>query len=265
LTGAPAPARRMKHFFTLLFHEIRMLLISPATYVAAVLFLMLMGLFYVMALQDAARVASDTLPSETFFSLFFLPVWFMVPLLTMRSIAEERRQGTLETLMSTPASALAVVTAKFLGAYLFYIFLWALTLGYPLVAAATLPGSAAQEHLLDFASLAGGYTFVALSGAFYVAIGIFTSSLTRTQLVAGMLCFCILFIITVSGRLILEYPLPEATLAFADKPLEYLQTFRHLEDFSRGVIDTRPFFLYLSGMAVLLGVTSLLIESKLKR
>ncbi len=253
----------MRNFFTLLFHELRLLLIAPSTYVAAVLFLLLMGFIYLWAIRAAALAPQEDLPSSQFFQLFWLPVCFVVPLLTMRSIAEERRLGTLETLMTTPTTALEVVISKWLAGYIFYAGLWALTLGFPLLAYDGMPAGAADARLLDPASLAGGYAFVVLTGALHVALGLFASSLTRSTLVAGMLGFSLLFVLIVSGRLLMQIPGTEGQLlALAREPVEYLQTFRHLEDFSRGVVDSRPLFLYLSNTVLVLGLTSLVVESK---
>tara|TARA_B100001248_G_scaffold262589_1_gene259715 strand:+ start:11078 stop:11803 length:726 start_codon:yes stop_codon:yes gene_type:complete len=240
-----------------------MLLVAPATYVAAVLFLLLMGFLYLFLLEDFSRVPQDSLPSTAFFSVFWLPVFFMVPLLTMKSIAEERNSGTLETLMTTSASPFEVVLSKFLGAYCFYCFLWGVTISFPLIVHATLPASSIDPRLLDMASWTGGYLFVALSGVLYIALGIFCSSLTRSQLVAGMLSFSLLFMIIIGGRLLAELPLLEiSSFQFLNEPIKTLQVFSQLEDFSRGIIDSRPFFLYISSGFLFLGLTSLWVEAK---
>lgn len=253
----------MRHFRSLFIHEIRMLLIAPATYIASVLFLLLMGFLYLFLLEDFSRIPQESLPSTAFFSVFWLPVFFIVPLLTMKSIAEERNSGTLETLMTTPANAFEIVFSKFLGAYCFYCFLWAITITFPFIVHATLPEGSVDSRLLDMASWGGGYLFVALSGVLYVALGIFASSLTRSQLVAGMLSFSMLFMLIVGGRLLSELPLLEVpSFQFLNEPIKVLQVFNQLEDFSRGILDSRPFFLYISSGFLLLGLTSFWVEAK---
>ena len=92
----------MRHFFTLLSHEIRVLLFSPSTYIAAVLFLLVMGFIFTGILDAYSKTPQETPPAVVFFQLFWLPVFFMVPLLTMKCFAEERRLGTIETLLTTP-------------------------------------------------------------------------------------------------------------------------------------------------------------------
>ena len=82
----------MGHFFTLVRHEVRLLFIAPSTYVASVLFILLMGFIYWATLRSMTLIPQDTSSISKYFSLFWLPIFFTVPLLTMRSIAEERNQ-----------------------------------------------------------------------------------------------------------------------------------------------------------------------------
>ena len=250
----------MKHFFSLMIHELRVLFLAPATYLATVMFLLLMGSLYVLILRDFSVAPQDNLPGQDFFQLFWLPVFFMVPLLTMKSIAEERRLGTLETLMTTPVTAAEIVLSKFLAAYFFYCALWGLTMGFPWLVSLWLDNVQVREVLLDKAVLQGGYLFVAISGLLFISVGIFASSLTRSQLVAGMLCFSILFLLILGPPIILGQNLP--MLEWLQKPLDYLHIFRFLEDFMRGVVDTRPFFYYLSTTILVLSLSGMIVESK---
>jgi len=111
----------MRLFRILLAHELRMLLVSPATYIAATLFLLVMGFVFAGILETFTAAPQEAAPAAVFFQLFWLPVFFMVPLLTMKSIAEERRLGTLETLLTTPVSTPQVVLAKFAASYALYL------------------------------------------------------------------------------------------------------------------------------------------------
>ena len=119
----------MKHFPTILGHEIRMLLVNPGTYVAGVLFLGVMGFVFTSMLQDYSEGPIETPPAVRFFQVFFIPVLFMVPLLTMKCLAEERRLGTMETLLTTPVSTTEVVLGKYGAAYALYLGMWASTAG----------------------------------------------------------------------------------------------------------------------------------------
>jgi len=251
----------MRHFLILLKHELRMLLINPSTYIAGVLFLCLMGFIYWAILRSSVNAATDVLPIVQFFQVFWIPVFFVVPLLTMRSIAGERSNGTLDTLMTTPASRVAVILSKFSGAYLFYILLWALTLGFPIITQKLHPNAAEAGALLDTASITGSFIFLAVSGVLFISIGIMASSVTRSQLVAGMLSFTTLFVVVVGGQQLGN--LAESWQAeWLNAIVNYLQIFEHLDDFSRGIIDTRPFFYYTSTGLLLLGLSTLVIEAK---
>ena len=253
----------MRNFFILLKHELRMLLISPPTYIAAVLFLGLMGFLYWAILRGMVNTPEESLPIVQFLSIFWIPVFFVVPLLTMRSIAGERSTGTLDTLMTTPTSRVAVILSKFAGAYIFYMLLWLATLSFPLLAAKFFPSAALSGSLLEPAPIIGGFTFLALSGILFISIGIFASSITRSQLVAGMLSFTTLFVVIIGGQQLGNIAEGGADLSFwMSEMVSYLQIFQHLDDFSRGVIDTRPFFYYTSTGVLLLGLSTLVIEAK---
>ena len=253
----------MRNFFVLLKHELRMLLISPPTYIAAVLFLGLMGFLYWAILRGMVNTPEENLPLVQFLSIFWIPAFFVVPLLTMRSIAGERSTGTLDTLMTTPTSRVAVILSKFAGAYTFYMLLWLSTLSFPLLAAKFFPSAALSGSLLEPAPIIGGFTFLAFSGILFISIGIFASSITRSQLVAGMLSFTTLFVVIIGGQQLGNIAAGGANLSFwMSELVNYLQIFQHLDDFSRGVIDTRPFFYYTSTGLLLLGLSTLVIEAK---
>lgn len=250
----------MRQAYHLLRHELHCLFMAPATYLAGVLFLLLMGFIYHSILREFSLRPQEQLPSRLFFELFWIPVLFMVPLLTMRSFAEERRLGTLEVLFSAPVSPISVVLAKFTSAWLFYILLWALTLSFPFLAIAGTGQEALTTILWEPGALIGGYTFILLSGMLFVAVGIFSSCLTRSQLVSGMLSFSILFILILGPRLLELQGAPY--LPIVHIPMEYMRIFAHLDDFSRGIIDSRPFAYYLTNTLLVLGLGVLVIESK---
>lgn len=250
----------MRHFFTILSHELRSLLFNPGTYVAAVLFLGVMGFIFVGILNDFSRAPQEVPPAAVFFELFWIPVFFMVPLLTMKSLAEERRLGTLETLLTTPVSTTEVVLGKFGAAYLLYLLLWACTGGFHYV----LYQFARDPRLLDPGPLVGGYTFVALSGLLYIAVGILASAVSRSQAVAGILCFTLLFALVIGLRFLGEVALlNQPAFATLKGTVASLQVFTHLSDFTHGVIDTRQVFFYLTGATLALIFSILGVEAKL--
>lgn len=250
----------MRHYFTILSHEVRTLLYSPSTYIAAVFFLGVMGFIFASILDIYSKSPQETPPAVMFFQFFWFPVLFMVPLLTMKTIADERRQGTLETLLTTPVSTAEVVLGKFSAAYLFYLLLWGSTYGFHYL----LQLYARDARFLDSGPLVGGYLFIAVSGLLFIAIGVFASSMTRSQPVAGIFTVVLLILVILAPRYIAELSaVNTGALAPLKSALDALQVPAHVEDFTRGVVDTRQLFYYLTGSTLALLFSILGVEAKL--
>lgn len=249
----------MKHFPTLLNHEIRMLLVSPSTYVAATAFLAFMGFIFTEILGHYSQSPQEISPTHVFFELFWLPVFFMVPLLTMKCLAEERRLGTIETLLTTPVTTTEVVLGKYGAAYLLYMGLWGSTSGFFYI----LKRFSGDMRFIDPGPLLGGYLFIAVSGLLFIAIGVFASSLSRSQAVAGILTFTILFGLLIGMRRLGEAGwLSQGGLVSLRDMVDYAQVFTHRDDFTRGVIDTRHLIFYASGTVLALIFSILSVEVK---
>jgi ABC-2 type transport system permease protein len=250
----------MKHFLTLLSHEVRMLLVNPSTYIAAVLFLGVMGFVFTGILETYSKAPQELSPAYVFFQLFSLPVLFMVPLLTMKCLAEERRLGTIETLLTTPVTTTEVVLGKYGAAYLLYMALWGSTGGFFYI----LKRFSGEARFIDSGPLLGGYLFVAISGLFFIAIGVFASSLSRNQAVAGILAFTMLFALIVGGHYLTQATwLSREVLYPVKAAVDYSDIWAHFDDFSRGVIDTRQLLFYFSGTVLALIFSILGVEAKL--
>jgi ABC-2 type transport system permease protein len=250
----------MKHFPTLLSHEIRMLLVTPATYVAATMFLGFMGMIFSAILEKYSGTPQEYSPARIFFEFFWLPVCVMVPLLTMKCLAEERRLGTIETLLTTPVTTTEVVLAKFGASYFLYILLWGSTGGFFYI----LRRFSGDGRFVDAGPLIGGYLFIAISGLFFVAIGVFASSLTRNQSVAGIIGCVMLGLVILGGNWLSDSTwVQQGLLQPLKGVVQYGQVFAHRDDFTRGVIDTRHLLFYLSGTVLALIFSILSVEAKL--
>ena len=250
----------MKHFLTILSHEVRMLLVSPSTYIAAVAFLSLMGFVFMGILEDYSKMPQDTSPASVFFLYYWIPVIFMVPLLTMKCLAEERRLGTIETLLTTPVSTAEVVMGKYGAAYILYMVFWLSSAGFFYI----LKHFAGDAHLIDPGPILGGYLFIAVSGLFFVAIGVFASSLSRNQAVAGMICAVLLFGVILGIEYLARASwLDREALAPLKEAVNYARVFQHYEDFTRGIVDVRELLFYVSGTVLALIFSILSVEAKL--
>jgi len=252
----------MRHFWTIFSHEIRMLLVNPGTYVAAVLFLGIMGFEFTRILDSYSQAPQDVSPAGMFFELFYLPVLFMVPLLTMKCLAEERRLGTIETLLTTPVTTAEVVLGKYGAAYALYMALWGGTGGFFLI----LGKFSGDARLFDLGPLIGGYLFIAVSGLLFVAIGVLASALARNQALAAILAFTMLAALLFGGLYLADANwLKSEVLQPVKAAVDYAQIFRHYEDFTRGVVDLRQVLFYLSGTVLALILSILSVEVKLIR
>jgi ABC-2 type transport system permease protein len=224
------------------------------------MFLGIMGFVFTGILESYGQTPQDVSPAHAFFQFFFLPVFFMVPLLTMKCLAEERRLGTIETLLTTPVTTTEVVLGKYAAAYLLYIALWGATGGFFYI----LKKFAADPRLLDSGPLIGGYLFIAISGLLFIALGVFASSLSRNQAVAGIFSFTLLFALIVGTGFLAEAAwLNRDILQPVKAAVDYAQIFSHRDDFARGVIDTRQVLFYLSGTVLALIFSILGVEAKL--
>jgi ABC-2 type transport system permease protein len=237
-----------------------MLLVTPATYVAATLFLGFMGLIFTKILEIYSTAPQQTSPAYVFFNLFWLPVCVMVPLLTMKCLAEERRLGTLETLLTTPVTTTEVVLGKFGAAYFLYLALWGSTGGFFYI----LKKFSGDARFIDTGPLVGGYLFIAVSGLLFVAIGVFASSLTRNQSVAGVLGCVMLAVLILGGHWLSDSTwLQQDLFKPAKTAVDYADVFTHRDDFTRGIVDTRQLLFYVTGTVLAVIFSILGVEAKL--
>jgi len=212
---------------TIALKEFKSYLASPMAYVVTGIFLVLTGFFF---------QSSPTTYSETSIRGFL--VWgsilllLLAPVLTMRLLAEEKKMGTLELLLTAPVRDNEVIVGKFLGSLGILTAMLALTFYYPLL-------------LMwfgdpDWGPIATGYLGLFLLGGVSLAVGLFASSLTSNQLVAAVVAggiLCALWFLGMAAGL-----LPEAL----GEVISYLSLYYHFPDFMRGVIDTRGIIYYLS-------------------
>jgi ABC-2 type transport system permease protein len=183
-----------------------------------------------------------------YFGLMPMLFTFIIPAITMRLLAEEKGSGTLELLITMPIRDWEVVVGKFLAAVGLLAALLLLTLVYAFTLAAIGP--------VDKGPAYGGFFGLLLMGSAYAAIGVMASSLTRNQIVAFILAFAISFGLYLFGRVVQIVP-PSVQPVVA-----FLSIDNHFEAISRGVIDSRDVFYYLSVIAVSLVVATVALESR---
>jgi ABC-2 type transport system permease protein len=236
MTRAPTIARR----------EISSFFYSPIAYVALTLFLAVAG-FYFQSDFEPGQPAG----LRNVFDRMVLTLVFVIPVLCMGLLAQEWSSGTIESLMTAPVGESDVVLGKFLGALGFFVVLLSPTLAYVLLLRM-------YSHL-DFGPIFSGYLGLLLVGAMFVAVGLFCSSLTRSQVVAAVIAVAILFVVTIAPFL-LQANLSQLSAFWRGVADQGVYT-RYI-DFSKGVIDSGHVVFFLAITAVFLFLTVKVLESR---
>jgi ABC-2 type transport system permease protein len=182
------------------------------------------------------------------FSNFSVILLLLLPLVTMRLFAEERRSGTIELLLTYPVRDGAVLLGKFFAAFALYTLMIALTLLYPAILWYFAP--------LEWGPVATGYLGLLLMGAAFLAVGVFASSLTENQIVAALVAFLILLMFWVVGW----------SADFADpaiaRVLQHLSLTEHNDSFSKGVLETKDIVFYVNFTLVALFLALRSLEAR---
>jgi ABC-2 type transport system permease protein len=242
----------VRKLFAIVGREWRAYFLSPLAYVILAAFLLVNGYifwFILNYLNSPGVPKGQALPylfTNTFFWLFTL---FLVPIISMRLFAEERKAGTLEMLLTSPVSEGTVVFGKFLGALGFYLTLWLPTLLYVVVLRSQTP--------VDPGPVAASYLAIALLGGYFLSVGIFASTLTKNQIIAAIITFAILIVIFSAGLLQSAVNDPAAR-----EVLGYFNLWEHMEEFTKGVVDTRRVVYYLSTTVFFLFLTVVSVSAK---
>lgn len=204
---------------------------SPLAYIVLTAFLLMQGYIFSIIVSFLNNPTTQAMtPLRLFFGgtvFFWLFLLFTVPVITMRLLAEERRSGTIEVLLTSPVTEGQVIAGKFLAALLFYVVLWLPTVIY----VALLK----QHSSIDLRPVAAGYVGVLLVGFLFLAVGTFTSTLTNNQLIAAILAFAALVALFSIG--LIEQLLVSSS--WIRDALGYMNLWTHMDDYAKGIIDTR--------------------------
>ncbi|MGO9528705.1 MAG: ABC transporter permease [Verrucomicrobiia bacterium] len=238
----------------LLRRELNAYFASVLGYVALMFFLLVMGVTFAVVIRYLNTGPTQMTAMKILFSMFWLPSLVVVPMITMRLLAEEKRAGTLEMLMTAPVTDFEVVLAKYLGAVALYAIMWALT-GFYVLIVRHFSGS---EAMLDLGPIFSGYLGVIVIGQFFIAVGLLASSMTKSQVAAALMSFAVVFMLLIVLNW-LTYLFPTGPLG---KVFHAVSAFDQMEDFERGIVDVRPVVLYLTGTVWVLFITTRVVESR---
>ncbi len=224
--------KELKHYFY-----------SPMAYVVVCIFLVIAGWFFSNELflvgEAELRGMMRIMP---------LILMFVIPAVTMRSIAEEKKVDTIQLILTMPVKEWEIVMGKYIATILLYLTILVFTLIYPLVL-----------YLIgrpDTGVLIGEYTALLLLGMSYISIGIFASSLTSNQVIAFIIAFAILFLFFVLGRLVAFFP------PYLQEAVERVSAVTHFENMLRGVITSSDIVYFLSLNFLFLFLTTYVLEGR---
>jgi ABC-2 type transport system permease protein len=242
--------------------EMRLYFSSPVAYVVGTFFLLISGWFFsqilfIYSLQSMQSMmnpmmAGNLNPTEAImrplFSNMSVVLLFFIPMLTMRLFAEEKKSGTIELLLTYPVRDGEVLLGKFLAALALYAVLLILTLLYPVMIA--------YFARVEWGAILTGYLGMLLLGATFLAVGVFISSLTENQIVAGFSTFGVLLAFWIIGWG------ADSASGLLRNVLQYVSILDHMESFGKGVIDTKDLVYYVSAIALALFLTLRSLETK---
>jgi ABC-2 type transport system permease protein len=246
----------MKNILLLLRRQFLAYFRTPLGFTVIIVFLIVSGFSFCRLISQSAVEpvqVGDILFGSAYFWLIFLVT---IALITMPLLAEERRSGTLENLLTAPVTDLQVASAKFLAGFAFIIVMLAPTLVY----SAIIYMFQAPDGPFAFRIVLSGYLIVLLIGGFYIAFGLLMSSLTGSMVIAAILCCAGMSVTFLAENL--QYALSNARL---EEVLARISSIQHIIDFSRGIIDSQAIVFYLSGMVLFIYLTVKSLESRLWR
>ncbi|MEQ1757759.1 MAG: ABC transporter permease [Vicinamibacterales bacterium] len=242
--------------------EIKSYFASPIAYIVIGFSALLFGYFFVALLLNFDRMSlqagagfggpesvnvNQMLIGPLFMNVAVI-LLFTLPLVTMRTYSEEKRSGTIELLLTSPLTDLQIVLGKFLGAFVLYAAMLAVTVVH--IGFLFLFGNP------EWRPVATGYLGVLLMGGCFLSLGLFVSSLTKNQIVAGMITFAVFLLFWIVNWI----------AGFVGPTMQgflnYLSITEHLNDFTIGVLDTKHVVYYLSFIAFSLFLTVRAVDTE---
>ncbi len=254
----------MSNIFAIAQKEIRSYFASPIAYVVVGLFAVLFGYFYIIALSFLVRfsmqagMAGMRGPETININEFVIrPVLgntavmllFLLPMITMRTYAEEKRSGTIELLLTSPLTNLQITLGKFLGA----VTLFALMLAVTSIHIGILFWYGEPELW----PILSGYLGLLLMGTAFISLGLLISSATKNQVVAGVITFAVLLLFW-----IIQWIADSPGGGTTQSVIAYLSVLNHFEDFAKGIVDTKHVVYYASFITFGLFLTAKSVDSE---
>jgi ABC-2 type transport system permease protein len=239
----------MRSFWPIYKRELFAFFVTPLAWVLITVFLLVQGMHFFLLVDhfaSAGQQISDQTPLQAFFGntvLLYLVLFLLVPPMTMRLFAEERRSGTIESLMTAPVSSVGVVLAKYAAVLTTYVAMWVPTVLYLIILR--------QTGEIDASVAASAYLGVLLVGGGYLSLGILMSAITKSQFLALVLTAMVILALFILG--VGEFVTREGTMMH--DVCSHVSVWAHMNDFASGVVDSRRLVFYGSLIVLPLFVT----------
>jgi ABC-2 type transport system permease protein len=252
----------MNNILAIAHKELKSYFSTPIAYIVIGFFALLFGYFFYAMLvifnQQSAQFGGAEGGAVDINQQLIRPLFlnasvillFVLPLITMRTYSEEKRSGTIELLLTSPVTDLEIILGKFLGAMALYGAMLAITV----------------IHMLLLFSYANpkpewtvpviGYLGLLLMGGCFISVGLLISSLTKNQIVSGMVTFAVFLLLWVINWI------ASFTGPTTQSVLNYLSITDHFDDFTRGILDTKHFIYYFSVMSFGLFLTARSVDTE---
>jgi len=221
----------MKKIWIIARRELNVFFDSLMAYILLVVFLGFTGFFTWLLVADVFFNNQASL--QSFFSVSYWSLFILIPAITMRMVAEEKKSGTIELLLTKPLTDWQVILGKFLGSLLLICIALALTLPYYITVANLGP--------IDHGAVWTGYLGLILMSATYISIGIFTSSITNNQIVS----FLLALFIGIFFHWIFDM-ISSSFTGFLSEIFNFLSVSSHYDSVTRGVVDTKDLIYFFS-------------------
>lgn len=238
----------------LLFKEFATFFAAPIGYIVVGIFLLMTSLFLWVIPGDFNIIYGGYANLDGLFMIAPLMYLFLVPAITMRLFAEEKKTGTMELLLTHPIKKIEIVTAKYLSGVLLVLFSLLPTLVYVFA----LWVLADPSGNIDTGGIWGSYIGLFFLALVYVAIGVFASSLTDNQIISFILAAVLCFVFYYGFDMLSSMSTDGNTQTFVSS----LGINSHYESMSRGVIDSRDVLYFISVCFIFIYVTNLVISKK---
>ncbi|MDT0688123.1 gliding motility-associated ABC transporter permease subunit GldF [Autumnicola psychrophila] len=239
--------------FAILNKEIQSFFSSPIGYLVIGIFLVVCGLFLFVFSGEYNILDNGFADLKPFFNLAPWIFIFLIPAITMKSFSEEKKQGTMELLLTKPIGLWQLISGKYLGSLILMILAIVPSILYVI----TIYQLGNPVGNLDAGATLGSYIGLILLGGCYTAIGIFASSITKNQIVAFIVAVFLCFLCFFAFEGLAGYNF----FGDATYGIEYLGLSYHYQSISRGVVDTRNIIYFFSFIILFLKLTQRSLKS----